>query len=62
MKSNLAAKQGKFTASVGVAEFGSDKFYVNGGKLFYRACLVVTEHRITILANSAAILPRFIEI
>jgi hypothetical protein len=38
------------------------KFYVNGGKLLYRAYTVVTEHKITMFVNSAAILPRFIEI
>ena len=36
-----AAKQGKVSAAVRVAEFGSDKFYADGGKLF---CNVVVEH------------------
>ena len=39
-----AAKQGKVSAAVRVAEFGSDKFYADGGKLFCRACNVVVEH------------------
>ena len=32
-------------ASVRVAEFGRNKFYADGGKLFCRACNVVIEHR-----------------
>ena len=41
---SAAAKQGKVSALVRVAEFGSDKFYADGGKLFCRACNVVVEH------------------
>ena len=43
-KPSPAAKQGKVSALVGVAEFGRDKFYADGGKLFCRACNVVIEH------------------
>ena len=43
-KPSPAAKQGKVSASVRVAEFGRDKFYADGGKLFCRACNVVIEH------------------
>ena len=38
------AKQGKVSALVRVAEFGRDKFYADGGKLFCRTCNVVIEH------------------
>ena len=41
---SAAAKQGKVSALVRVAEFGRDKFYADGGKLFCRACNVVVEH------------------
>ena len=43
-KPSPAAKQGKVSAIVRVAEFGQDKFYADGGKLFCRACNVVIEH------------------
>ena len=43
-KPSPAAKQGKVSASVRVAEFGRDKFYADGDKLFCRACNVVIEH------------------
>ena len=43
-KPSPAAKQGKVTASVRVAEFGRDKFYADGGKLFCRASNVVMVH------------------
>jgi len=39
-----AAKQGKVSALVRVAEFGRDKFFADNGKLFCRACNVVIEH------------------
>ena len=43
-KPTPAAKQGNISALVRVAEFGSDKFYADSGKLFCRACNVVIEH------------------
>ena len=43
-KPSQAAKQGKVSASVRVAEFGRDKFHADCGKLFCRACNVVIEH------------------
>ena len=43
-KPSPAAKQGKVSASVRVAEFGQDEFYADGGKLFCRACNVVIVH------------------
>ena len=43
-KPSPAAKQGKVSALVRVAEFGRDKFYADGDKLFCRACNVVIEH------------------
>ena len=43
-KPSPAAKQGKVSALVRLAEFGRDKFYADGDKLFCRACNVVIEH------------------
>ena len=43
-KPSLAAKQGKVSALVRVAEFGRDKFFADDGKLFCRACNVVIDH------------------
>ena len=42
-KPKPAAKQGKVSALVRVAEFGADKFFADNGKLFCR-CNIVIEH------------------
>ena len=43
-KPKPAAKQGKVSALVRVAEFGADKFFADNVKLFCRSCNIVIEH------------------
>ena len=43
-KPTVDAKQGNVSAAVRVAEFGKDKFFVDDGKLFCRACNEVVDH------------------
>ena len=38
------SKQGQVTAAQRAREYGSTKFYADGGKLFCRPCNVVVDH------------------
>ena len=43
-KPPVAAKQENVSAAVRLAEFGKDKFFVDDGKLFCRACNKVVDY------------------